>query len=142
MVERVDRGGIFDVDTETLSEHWRVGGIPGGGSRHPRGDEHTYFTGDGRRCSAASSSSCLLLDAHLHYVARFSRCSLYDWEGAREAAAEVVLIAKTTAELAPRARDLLEHEHSYNVPAILTLPLTDMNPGYRDWLLQSIRGGT
>ena len=40
-------GGILDVDTETHSEHWAVGGIPGGGSRHPRGDEHTYFSGDG-----------------------------------------------------------------------------------------------
>lgn len=44
----VARGGILDVDTETRSEHWAVAGIPGGGSRHPRGDEHTYFTGDGR----------------------------------------------------------------------------------------------
>ncbi|MEU6478106.1 ketoacyl-ACP synthase III [Streptomyces sp. NPDC047017] len=43
----VDRGGILDVDTETHSEHWRVGGIFGGGSRHPRGDDHTYFRGDG-----------------------------------------------------------------------------------------------
>jgi 3-oxoacyl-[acyl-carrier-protein] synthase-3 len=48
IVERVPAGGILDIDTETLSQHWRVGGIPGGGSRLPRGDEHTYFTGDGR----------------------------------------------------------------------------------------------
>ncbi|WBB81020.1 ketoacyl-ACP synthase III [Micromonospora sp. WMMD882] len=48
LVEPVATGGILDVDTETWSEHWTVGGIPGGGSRHPRGDEHTYFTGDGR----------------------------------------------------------------------------------------------
>lgn len=48
LVEPVPRGGILDVDTETWSEHWTVGGIPGGGSRHPRGDEYTYFTGDGR----------------------------------------------------------------------------------------------
>ncbi|MEH1014310.1 ketoacyl-ACP synthase III [Micromonospora sp. CPCC 206060] len=47
LVEPVTGGGILDVDTETCSEHWTVGGIPGGGSRHPRGDEHTYFTGDG-----------------------------------------------------------------------------------------------
>lgn len=47
VVEAVPGRGIFDVDTETLSQHWTVGGIPGGGSRHPRGDEHTYFTGDG-----------------------------------------------------------------------------------------------
>ncbi|MEU4624635.1 3-oxoacyl-[acyl-carrier-protein] synthase III C-terminal domain-containing protein [Actinoplanes sp. NPDC023801] len=49
VVEPVERGGILDVDTETYSEHWTVGGIPGGGSRHPRGDEYSYFTGDGHR---------------------------------------------------------------------------------------------
>ncbi|NJC86251.1 3-oxoacyl-ACP synthase III family protein [Planosporangium mesophilum] len=48
VVEAVEAGGILDVDTDTHSEHWTVGGIPGGGSRHPRGDEYTYFTGDGR----------------------------------------------------------------------------------------------
>jgi 3-oxoacyl-[acyl-carrier-protein] synthase-3 len=48
VVEPVVRGGILDVDTETRSEHWELGGIPGGGSRHPRGEEHTYFRGDGR----------------------------------------------------------------------------------------------
>ncbi|MFE2936554.1 3-oxoacyl-ACP synthase III family protein [Streptomyces sp. NPDC059278] len=47
VLEAVERGGILDVDTETHSEHWQVGGIFGGGSRHPRGDEHTYFHGDG-----------------------------------------------------------------------------------------------
>ncbi|MER7112605.1 3-oxoacyl-ACP synthase III family protein [Streptomyces sp. NPDC000229] len=47
VLEAVERGGILDVDTETHSEHWPVGGIFGGGSRHPRGDEHTYFHGDG-----------------------------------------------------------------------------------------------
>jgi 3-oxoacyl-[acyl-carrier-protein] synthase-3 len=47
LVEPVATGGIVDVDGETHSEHWPVGGIFGGGSRHPRGDEHTYFTGDG-----------------------------------------------------------------------------------------------
>ncbi|XVV10605.1 3-oxoacyl-ACP synthase III family protein [Actinoplanes sp. CA-131856] len=52
LVEPVATGGILDVDAETHSEHWTVGGIFGGGSRHPRGDEHTYFTGDGRRLRA------------------------------------------------------------------------------------------
>src|SRR4029453_17224528 len=47
--EPVATGGIRDVDTETRSQHWSVGGIPGGGSRHPRGDEHSYFAGDGHR---------------------------------------------------------------------------------------------
>jgi 3-oxoacyl-[acyl-carrier-protein] synthase III len=49
LVEPVKTGGIVDVDSETHSEHWAAGGIFGGGSRHPRGDEHTYFTGDGHK---------------------------------------------------------------------------------------------
>jgi 3-oxoacyl-[acyl-carrier-protein] synthase III len=49
LIEPVTRGGIVDVDSETRSEHWPVGGIFGGGSRHPRGDEHTWFTGDGHQ---------------------------------------------------------------------------------------------
>ncbi|MER7703356.1 ketoacyl-ACP synthase III [Kitasatospora sp. NPDC097605] len=47
VVEAVERGGILDVETDTASEHWEVGGIPGGGSRHPRGDEYSYFRGGG-----------------------------------------------------------------------------------------------
>jgi len=48
VLEPVPHGGIVDIDAETHSQHWSVGGIFGGGSRHPRGEEHTYFSGDGR----------------------------------------------------------------------------------------------
>jgi 3-oxoacyl-[acyl-carrier-protein] synthase-3 len=48
IVEPVAAGGILDIDTETHSEHWEVGGVFGGGSRHPRDLEKTYFEGDGR----------------------------------------------------------------------------------------------
>lgn len=64
--------------------------------------------------------------------------SLYDWKGEREEAAEAVLIAKTTKAVAPQARDLIAREHPYDVPAILTLPLDDVNPAYRDWLLGGV----
>ncbi|WP_279383111.1 ketoacyl-ACP synthase III [Streptomyces sp. FH025] len=48
LVETVTDGGILDIETTTASEHWQAGGIPGGGSRHPRGDEHSYFRGGGK----------------------------------------------------------------------------------------------
>jgi 3-oxoacyl-[acyl-carrier-protein] synthase-3 len=47
VLEPVAAGGIVDIDAETRSEHWSVGGIFGGGSRHPRDEEYTYFAGDG-----------------------------------------------------------------------------------------------
>jgi 3-oxoacyl-[acyl-carrier-protein] synthase-3 len=44
VVEEVPSGGITHVNSVTHSEYWDVGGISGGGSRHPRGDdEYTYF---------------------------------------------------------------------------------------------------
>jgi 3-oxoacyl-[acyl-carrier-protein] synthase III len=48
IVEPVASGGILDIDTETYSEHWNLGGVFGGGSRHPRDLEKTYFEGDGQ----------------------------------------------------------------------------------------------
>jgi acyl-CoA:acyl-CoA alkyltransferase len=47
IVEPVPSGGILDIDAETHSEHWDVAGIFGGGCRHPRDLEKTYFEGDG-----------------------------------------------------------------------------------------------
>jgi periplasmic divalent cation tolerance protein len=60
--------------------------------------------------------------------------SLYDWQGARETSDEVVLIAKTRAGGAAVVRGFLEREHPYDVPAILTIGLDDVNAPYRDWL--------
>jgi periplasmic divalent cation tolerance protein len=64
--------------------------------------------------------------------------SLYDWKGAREEANEVVLIVKTSADAAAKAGAFLEREHPYEVPAILTLPLVDVNARYHAWLLAGI----
>lgn len=39
--------GIFYHHVHSESEHWAISQVPGGGSRHPRGDEYTYAGGDG-----------------------------------------------------------------------------------------------
>ncbi len=64
--------------------------------------------------------------------------SIYEWRGSVEEAAECVLLAKTSEAAAPRLRTLLEREHPYEIPAILTVPLAGMNAAYRHWLLQRI----
>ena len=42
-----DERGIFYRHSWSASQHWDVSRCPGGGSRHPRGDEHLYARGDG-----------------------------------------------------------------------------------------------
>jgi 3-oxoacyl-[acyl-carrier-protein] synthase III len=54
LLERLDGGrpgprGIFGRAFTAASEHWEVGTLPAGGSAHPRGEEWTYFRGDGTR---------------------------------------------------------------------------------------------
>jgi len=48
-VLRYDAGseGVFYQDFRACSEHWSLATLPGGGSMHPRGEEWTYFRGDG-----------------------------------------------------------------------------------------------
>jgi 3-oxoacyl-[acyl-carrier-protein] synthase III len=72
LVEPVATGGIVDVDAETHSEHWSLGGIFGGGSRHPRGDEHTYFTGDGHRLRGVFEKIGLGLIERVHHRTGFT----------------------------------------------------------------------
>lgn len=61
--------------------------------------------------------------------------SIYEWEGRVEEAGEAVLIAKTAAAQAPALRDWILAEHPYELPAVLTLAVPDLNAAYRDWLL-------
>jgi periplasmic divalent cation tolerance protein len=68
--------------------------------------------------------------------------SLYEWQGAREEAQEAVLIAKTRAAKTGEVQAFLEREHPYEVPAILVIPLTQVNAPYRAWLDERIVGSS
>lgn len=48
--------GIVHRAFQTDARHWRLGTLPAGGSRHPRGDEWTTFRGDGTRLRDAFRS--------------------------------------------------------------------------------------
>lgn len=53
IVEPVPTGGFLYLDARAYSHHWRIGGIFGGGTRHPRDPEHTFFHGDGEELRLA-----------------------------------------------------------------------------------------
>jgi len=42
-----DRAGILYTKFMSASQHWAAGVCAGGGTMHPRGDEYSYFQGDG-----------------------------------------------------------------------------------------------
>ena len=70
--------------------------------------------------------------------------SMYWWKGKSdsyriEEANETVLIAKTTKKLFPKLSAKVKALHSYSVPCILQIPITDGNKEYVEWLTQSVK---
>lgn len=61
--------------------------------------------------------------------------SLYWWQGAIERGDEVVMIIKTRATLAGAVRAAVRKMHSYTTPAVLVLPIEDVDPDYHAWLM-------
>lgn len=76
-----------------------------------------------------------LLDERLIACATLSGAtSLFIWKGAIEEAEETLLIMKTTGERWPVLRDRIVELHSYEVPEVLALPVSDGNADYLAWL--------
>ncbi|ACL05117.1 CutA1 divalent ion tolerance protein [Desulfatibacillum aliphaticivorans] len=60
--------------------------------------------------------------------------SVYQWKGKIENDAEVVVIAKTKASLAEKLNARVLELHSYEVPCVVTMPITGGNPEFLAWI--------
>jgi periplasmic divalent cation tolerance protein len=83
-----------------------------------------------RSLIAAKAAACVTLVPGAH--------SFYEWGGALEEAVETVMLVKTTAGAAPKARDLIVAAHPYDVPCVLDLPAAGQagHAPYLAWLEQ------
>jgi periplasmic divalent cation tolerance protein len=62
--------------------------------------------------------------------------SHYRWQGQIERAEEAVMIVKTRASLAAAVSAAVKELHSYETPAIVTLPAGDVDPAYHTWIIE------
>jgi periplasmic divalent cation tolerance protein len=60
--------------------------------------------------------------------------STYRWAGAIQHDEEILLVAKTRAELADVVQRAVLKMHSYEVPAITIVALAGGSPAYLDWV--------
>ena len=60
--------------------------------------------------------------------------SVYRWQGRVESAAEHLLLVKTRAALAKPLTAFIRKHHTYQVPEIVTVPVTGGLPAYLRWL--------
>ena len=64
--------------------------------------------------------------------------SLYRWQGARQEAAEVVILLKTTTERLDALERAFTRLHPYDVPELLALPVAAGAAPYLAWLASSV----
>ena len=60
--------------------------------------------------------------------------SCYFWDGKVNNDAEYLLLIKTRAALYDRAAELIKQNHSYEVPEIISLPVTAGSAPYLGWI--------
>ena len=64
--------------------------------------------------------------------------SHYRWQGKIETSAEVLLVLKTTRLRLRALERLILHEHPYDTPEVLALPLAQGAARYLEWLADSV----
>jgi periplasmic divalent cation tolerance protein len=64
--------------------------------------------------------------------------SVYRWEGKVEESSEVMLVAKTRSALFPTLEARVRALHPYEVPEIVSLPLTAGSRPYLSWVDASV----
>jgi periplasmic divalent cation tolerance protein len=78
-----------------------------------------------------------LIDTHLAACVQIQPGvqSIYRWEGRVCEEQEVVLVAKTSANLWPAISAFIKQNHPYDVPEIIAQPITHSDTNYAQWLI-------
>ncbi len=65
--------------------------------------------------------------------------SLYRWKGAVEDSGELLLVIKSRRSLFEQVRAAIEKAHSYEVPEVVALTITDGAQAYLAWLERELK---
>lgn len=61
--------------------------------------------------------------------------SIYKWNGELQNDSEILLMVKTQRQLFNRVREKIVSLHSYDLPEIIAVNLSDGLKGYLDWIV-------
>lgn len=65
--------------------------------------------------------------------------SIYRWQDAVEEATELTLLIKTVQSRYAEVEIAIKAMHSYDVPEIIALPITEGLPAYLDWIAKTTK---
>ncbi|WP_245568042.1 divalent-cation tolerance protein CutA [Nocardia jiangxiensis] len=63
--------------------------------------------------------------------------SIYRWEDDVSDDSEALVTLHTRKSLVPRIIQRTNDRHSYDTPQVIAVPIVDVHPGYRAWVLDS-----
>lgn len=66
--------------------------------------------------------------------------SVYTWQDKVEKDAELLLMIKTRAALVPKVTQLVQENHTYELPEVITVDITGGSKGYLEWIATSTDG--
>jgi len=76
-----------------------------------------------------------LIDARLAACVQLQAIeSVYRWDGSVQQAPEWRLLIKSSAAAWPRLQAFLQAQHPYELPALLALRPSDVEPGFAAWV--------
>lgn len=67
--------------------------------------------------------------------------SHYWWKGKIEETEETLMLVKTQPSLIKQLVKLVEKHHSYEIPEVIALPITQGNPKYLEWIAETVKPG-
>lgn len=67
--------------------------------------------------------------------------SFYWWDGGVQSGNETILIAKSTDSLSGKVTERIKALHSYEVPCVVTLPISGGNPDFLAWIREETKEG-
>ncbi|WP_433680660.1 divalent-cation tolerance protein CutA [Nocardia sp. CA-119907] len=63
--------------------------------------------------------------------------SIYRWQGDISDDAEALVVLHTRKSLVPKIIERANQKHPYDTPQVIAVPVVDVHPGYRTWVLDS-----
>ncbi len=67
--------------------------------------------------------------------------SQYWWKGKMEKAEETLMLVKTERKLIKQIVKHVKKHHSYKVPEVIAIPITNGNKKYLEWIAESVKSG-
>jgi periplasmic divalent cation tolerance protein len=65
--------------------------------------------------------------------------SIYEWKGKNESHSEEMVFMKTTEVAYPKVEKRIKELHSYEVPAIIAVPVEHTSEEYKKWVFENVK---